>query len=110
MTLQPGCRIVVAPHFHLPADWFGRLLVGDGVEEADGGFFPRAPWRPPTLDELALLVRASDGPTPPAELEESVALFQLPAHLRSGWWDLLDESAEQLGKSALPGFESFMTR
>src|SRR5262249_7833833 len=62
MTLEPGCRFVVAPHFHLRADWPRRLQVGAGVEEAGGCFFPRQSWRPPTPDELSLLVRASDAP------------------------------------------------
>jgi hypothetical protein len=34
MNLQVGCRFVLAPHFHLPADWPRRLLVGSGVAEA----------------------------------------------------------------------------
>ena len=110
MTLQPGCRFVVAPHFHLPADWTRRLLVGTGVEEADGCFFPHPSWRPPTTDELALLVRASDGPTSPEELAACVCLFQLPRHLRSEWWKLLEPAAEALGDGRLPGFESFAGR
>src|SRR5262249_61712496 len=78
MTLEPGCRFVVAPHFHLRAEWPGRLLVGAGVEEAGGCFFPRKPGRPPTADELPLLVQASDGPTAGEDLEACVCLFQLP--------------------------------
>jgi hypothetical protein len=108
MTLQPGCRFVVAPHFHLPADWPRRLLIGAGVEEADGGFFPLPSWRPPTTDELSVLVRASDGPTPPEELEACVCLFQLPGHLRSEWWSLLGQAAGMLGEGSLPGFETFV--
>lgn len=110
MTLQPGCRFVVAPHFHLPADWPRRLLVGSGVDEADGCFFPQQSWRPPTPDELSLLVRASDGPTPPEELEACVCLFQLPGHLRSEWWKLLEQAAEVLGDCRLPGFETFVSQ
>jgi hypothetical protein len=110
MPLQPGCRFVVAPHFHLPADWPRRLRVGAGVEEAGGRFFPRPSWRPPTPDELPFLVRASDGPTPPEEPEDCVCLFQLPGHLRSEWWQLLEQAAEVFGDGRLPGFETFASR
>jgi hypothetical protein len=110
MILQAGCQFVVAPHFHLPADWPRRLLVGAGVEEADGCFFPQHSWRPLTPDELPLLVRASDGPTPPEELEGCVCLFQLPRHLRSEWWNLLEQAAEVLGDGRLPGFEAFVNQ
>jgi hypothetical protein len=109
MTLQPGCRFVVAPHFHLPGDWSRRLLVGAGVEEADGRFFPRSSWRPATPDELALLVRA-EGPAPAEELEDCVCLFPLPEHLRSGWWKLLENATEVLGEGPLPGFETFVSQ
>src|SRR5208282_1911070 len=93
MTLQSGCRFVVAPHFHLVADWSQRLLVGVGVEEAEGYFFPLLSWRPPTPDELSLLVHASTAPLAPEELEACVCLFQLPGHLESEWWNLLEQGA-----------------
>jgi hypothetical protein len=106
MTLQPGCRFTVAPHFHLSADWPRRLLVGAGVEEAEARFFPREPWRPPTADELALLVM---GPTPEAPPEAGcVWLFALPEHLRSAWWDLLDQATGP--GDGLPGFDGFVDR
>jgi hypothetical protein len=110
MTLQPGCRFVVAPHFHLPADWPQRLLIGAGVEEVDGGFFPQHPWRPPTTDELPVLVGASVGPTPSEELEACVCLFQLPEHLRSEWWKLLEQAVRVLEDGRLPGFERFVSQ
>jgi hypothetical protein len=110
MSLQPGCRFVVAPHFHLAADWPRRLLVAAGVEEAGGRFLPRRPWRPPAPDELALLVWAAEGPLPPEELEDCVCLFQLPGHLRSGWWKLLEQAAGSLGDGRLPGFEAFVSQ
>src|SRR5262249_28863080 len=91
--LQPGGRVVVPPPFHRPAEWAQRLRVGTGVAETDGSFFPQPSWRPPTTDELALLVRAADGPTTAEELEASVCLFQLPGHVRSEWWKLLEQSA-----------------
>ena len=45
MTPLLGCRLSVAPRFHLEPDWAARLAVGTGVREADGRFFPRGPWR-----------------------------------------------------------------
>jgi hypothetical protein len=110
MTFQPGCRFIVAPHFHLLADWPRRLLVGAGVQEAGGCFFPQPSWRPPTTDELAVLLGAADGAVSPEELEASICLFQLPAHLGSQWWQLLEQSAELLGDGRLPGFEAFVGR
>lgn len=107
MTLQPGCRFVVAPHFHRPADWPRRLFVGTGVDETDGQFVPRHEWRPPTDDELALLVQATDGPSTSEELNDCVCLFQLPGHLGVEWWNLLDRSAESLAAGHLPGFDAF---
>jgi hypothetical protein len=107
MNLPPRHRFTVAPHFHLPLDWSRRLLIGATAEEAKG-WFPRLDvWRPPTSEELRLLVRAPDGPTPPEELEDCVCLFQLPGHLRSEWWKLLDQGAAVLGKEPLPGFDAF---
>jgi hypothetical protein len=110
MTLEPGCRFIVAPHFHMPANWPQRLSVGAGVEETDGCFVPYPSWRPPTTDELAVLVRVSDRPTSSEELEASVCLFQLPGHLQSEWWNLLERAAGMLGRCSLPGFEAFVSQ
>jgi hypothetical protein len=94
----------VAARFHLAPDWAARLAVGTGVGEADGRFFPRGPWRPLTADELPLLI---SGPEHAPESDaEAGSLFQIPAHLRAAWWDLLDRSAEA-GEVAQPGFEDF---
>jgi hypothetical protein len=108
MILQPGCRVVIAPHFQMATDWSRRLLIGSGVEEVNGCFFPRPSWRPPTSDELALLLDAPEGSTSPEELATSVCLFQLPEHLRSQWWTLLEKGAGALGDGSLPGFETFV--
>jgi hypothetical protein len=110
MNLQPGCRFAVAPHFHLPAEWPRRILVGAGVEEIDRCFYPRATWRPPTADELAVLLRSSDDSPSPEEVESSLCLFQLPGHLRSEWWKLLEQAAGVLGEGRLPGFEAFVNQ
>src|SRR5262249_25726363 len=87
-----------------------RLLVGTGVEEVDGCFFPQPSWRPPTADELAVLVRPADGPAPPEELETSVCLFQLPQHLGAEGGKLLGQAAGLLGDGRLPGFETFVSQ
>jgi hypothetical protein len=108
MNLLPGCRFVVAPHFHLQADWSRRLLIGAGIEEVDGGFNPRPSWRAPTDGELSLLVRAPDEQPSSEDLQASVCLFQLPGHLRSEWWKVLEQAAGVLGASPLPGFDAFV--
>jgi hypothetical protein len=105
MTLLPGCRFAVAPHFHVPADWPRRLRIGAGIEEDDGRFFPRGPWRPLTAEELGLLVSDAAGLAPP-DLDATLCLFQLPEHLRSAWWQLLDEAAAA-GDAGLAGFDVF---
>jgi hypothetical protein len=110
MNLQPGCRLAVAPRFHLPADWTRRLLLGAGVTESEGHFFPEPSWRPPQTNELPLLARGPEEPTSPTELAACVCLFQLAGHLRSAWWDLLEQAAEALGDGPLPGFPSFADR
>src|SRR5262249_43944915 len=109
MTLQPGCRFAVAPHFHLPIDWPRRLLVGTGVEQANGSFVPRGPWRPPTTDEMSHLVLGPAGPTFPEEPDPLVDLFRLPQPLRAGWWRLLDR-AGGVGDGCLPGCDAFVGR
>jgi hypothetical protein len=108
MNLQPGCRFAVAPHFHLSVDWSRRLLIGTGVEEIDGGFFPRGPWRPPTDDELTHLVRIADA-TSPAESDGVIELFRLPEHLRAEWWQLLERAAGATG-GRLPGYGAFVAQ
>jgi hypothetical protein len=106
MTLQPGCRFALAPHFHLPVDWSRRLLVGSGIEEAESCFFPRGPWRPPLETELCLLV-SDPAKAAPEEGGVFTRLFQLPGHLRSLWWKLLEQAAD-LGDSELRGFNDFV--
>ena len=56
MTPSPRCRLTVAARFHLAPDWAARLAVGTGVREESGRFFPCGPWRPPTAEEMPLLV------------------------------------------------------
>jgi hypothetical protein len=89
-------RFAIAPLFHMPTDWPRRLRVGEGADA-------RGSWRPPTDDELTLLVQ-------PAEREASVCLFQLPGHLRAGWWGLLEESTGSIEQGQLPGLGTFVSR
>jgi hypothetical protein len=99
--------LTVAPRFHLAPDWAARLAVGTGVREDDGHFFPRGPWRPLSADELALLIAGTE-----SDLKKDAevgCLFQIPDHLRSAWWDLLDRSI-QADDAALPGFEDFTSQ
>src|SRR5262245_46073853 len=104
MILRPGCRFVVAPRFHLPPDWQRRFDIGIGLEEMGGRFFPRNCWRPPTTDELDLLLPPSTEPMSDEELDASICLFQLPTHLQTAWWMLLEQGAEVLGDAPLAGF------
>jgi hypothetical protein len=106
MMLQPGCRFVLAPHFHLPMDWTTRLLVGSGLEEVDGCFFPRSPWRPATEDELYLLTQ-QPGALAADKREACVCLFQLPGHLRSLWWKLFEQAAGAKDSEPM-GFAAFV--
>jgi hypothetical protein len=124
MNLLPGWRLAVAPRFHLGADWPARLAIGNGVEEQDGAHFPRGPWRSPTPDELALLVantpasppgvlplpggESEPAPAAPCDPEATTCLFQIPAHLRGAWWDLLDAAADSGGR--IEGFDRFAAR
>jgi hypothetical protein len=109
-TFAPGYRFVIAPHFHLPADWSRRLLIGQGWEELDGCFFPCPSWRPPTAEELSILLRDPAEPITSEELATAICLFQLPEHLRSDWWKLLEHSSNVLGEGPLPGFDTFVSR
>lgn len=118
MTLLPGCRLVVAPRFHLAADWPARLSVGSGVDDVGGKFFPRGPWRAPTPGELAALVHSPDVPgvlpmvgdavDPGGVPDDAVWLFQIPEHLRLAWWELLDAAAETGGP--LDGFDAYAAK
>jgi hypothetical protein len=106
MSLTPGHPLVVAPSFHLSVDWPSRLLVGGGIEQEQGRFAPRPPWRAPTAAELAALV-ADRTPATRAELDGCLCLFALPQHLQTAWWDLLDR-ARLAGTTHLEGFDIFV--
>jgi hypothetical protein len=89
------------------------------VEEVEGKFFPRGPWRAPAEDELALLVAEPAGPpgvlpllddpaAPALTSDDHVLLFQIPEHLRAAWWALADAAAETGGP--IPGFDGFAAK
>jgi hypothetical protein len=97
MTLRSGCRLVVAPLFHLPVDWGRRLQLGS---------FPHSDWRSPDAAELALLLPDESQPMPRENLTDCLCLFQLPRHLLTAWWGL----AAQLDASGVMpsgGFDAF---
>jgi hypothetical protein len=106
MNLTPGHPFVVAPFFHQPVDWPGRLLVSGGIEQEQGRFVPRPPWRAPTAAELAALVpdRAA---VRRGDLDGCLCLFALPQHLQTAWWDLVDR-ARSAGTTHLEGFDVFV--
>jgi hypothetical protein len=88
MHLEPGFVLTVAPRFRPPGAWPDRLRVNSGVEHRDGRFFPRADWRLPAPEELALLT--DDGAPGVADgfRRDALSLFHVPEHLRRRWWDL----------------------
>lgn len=94
----------------MQANWQRRLQIGIGIEETEGKFFPRDSWRDLTSDELALLVSTSSAPLSDEDLDASFSLFQLPAHLRSAWWTVLEQGAGALGDVPLPGFDQFVNQ
>jgi hypothetical protein len=105
MGQEPHSTFAIASHFELPTDWQHRLLVGTGVEECGGSFFPRGPWRSPDVESLARLVtpqgdsNARDG---------RVDLFKLPAHLCAQWWQLLERAGDNGAEPGrLPGYDAF---
>jgi hypothetical protein len=108
MTREPGCTFAVAPHFELPADWQQRLLIGTGVDETDGRFFPRGPWRAPDTAELSHLVAGVGGAN---ASDTRVQLFKLPAHLCAQWWQLLERAGDDgAGIGRLPGYDAFLSQ
>lgn len=106
MELQPGCLLVVAPHFYLSVDWSERLLLGT-VEEVDGGFFPRLTWRAPTADEQRVLAGDPLLLTQDEARAKGLCLLALPRHLHSAFWGMLEE-AQSAQAAHLEGFDRFV--
>ena len=107
MTLLPGFRLVVAPHFHLAIDWPGRLSLGAPVEQSAQGLVARPPWQPASADELAVLILDPTRTTARAELSGCLCLLVLPVHLRAAFWDLLARAPES-GVVPAEGFGAFV--
>lgn len=108
MTRESGFTFAVAPHFEMPAEWQGRLLIGTGIEQCDGGSFPRGPWRSPDGAELSELVA---GEASSDACDDKVELFKLPAHLSALWWQLLERAGDGFaGAGQLPGYDAFLAR
>jgi hypothetical protein len=108
MRQESGCTFAVAPHFELPADWERRLLIGTGVEECNGSFFPRGPWRSPDAEALSRFVT---GPPPSNAPDVRVDIFKLPEHLCALWWQLLERAADGgVEAGQLPGYDAFLGR
>jgi hypothetical protein len=99
MTLLPGARLTVAPHFHLPIDWRERVQIGT--------LAPRPSWRPAGADELAALLADPTAAPSREELCGYVCLFGVPAHLRGAFWDLLEQAHER-GRVPPEGFDAFV--
>jgi hypothetical protein len=97
VKFRPGCRLVVAPMFHLQVDWGRRLLVGNGSDGA---------WRAPDAAELASLLPDEFLPIPREALTDCLCLFRLPQHLRAASWRLL-ETASATGTLPAAGFDAF---
>jgi hypothetical protein len=106
MNLTHGHPLVVAPFFHQSVNWPSRLLVSGGVEEEQGRFVPRPPWRAPTAAELTVLSPDSTA-AHREEFERCLCLFVLPLHLQSAWWDLV-ENAQAARTGRLEGFDTFV--
>ena len=106
MNLTSGHALVVAPFFHQSVNWPSRLLVSGGVEEEQGRFVPRPPWRAPTAAELVAL-SLDPAAADPLEVELCLCLFALPLHLQSAWWDLV-ERAQPTGTAPLEGFDALV--
>src|SRR6516165_331297 len=108
MHLEPGFTLTVAPGFRLPGAWPDRLRVNTGVEARDEHFFPRADWRLPAPEELALLTNDDGAPAAPNGFRrEALSLFRVPEHLRRRWWDLAARQGNPAGMDA-EGFQAFL--
>jgi hypothetical protein len=99
MVLAVGLTFRVAPRFHCRTAWAERLCLNGGMVCQPAGVFPRDDWRPASADELRVLVAAESDTTP--ELgDDQIALLALPAHLRTRWWELAEQSDMEGGTVA----------
>jgi hypothetical protein len=104
VTLTVDCQVLLAPRFPPIADWSRRLRLSAGVTIQGDHAFPREPWRSPTTEELAVLVREPARPLTQVDFDASLSLLTLPRHLLDSWWELL----AQAGPEGIPGFAGFL--
>jgi len=101
MSLAAGLTFRVAPRFHCRTAWTERLCLNGGMVCDPAGVFPRDDWRPASADELRVLIAAE----PDAELgADQIGLLTLPAHLRTRWWELAEQSDVERG--TVTGFDA----
>jgi hypothetical protein len=96
-ALAPGIRLVGAPSFHDPLPWGERLRLNTGVDFDADRVVPRADWRPPSPDELRLLIGAAGTG---ADTGACLALFNIPQRLRTQWWALAASESPDAPDSA----------
>jgi hypothetical protein len=99
-SLEPGIRVVNAPHFHNTCAWSDRLRLNSGVELAGDGVLPRDDWRPPSPAELALLTAAD------VNQDDALALFSIPDRLHARWWSIA-ATQPAAAESGWPAFQEF---
>jgi hypothetical protein len=87
VTPRPERRLVVAPAFHVAADWAARFRLGP-----DGRGLSAA--------ELAALLPDPARPIECSALHDHLCLFRLPQHLLSAWW--------RVAEAALEGLDAFV--
>src|SRR5262249_52449541 len=105
---ERGFALIVAPRFHLPGAWPDRLRVNSGVEARDEHFFPRADWRLPAPEELALLAGDDGAPAAPDGFRrEALSRSPVPEPLPRRWWDLAARQGNPAGIDPA-GFQDFL--
>jgi hypothetical protein len=91
MQLRAGFTFAVAPRFHSDLTWADRLELNSGVRTDRGRVFARQEWRPPTDDELSVLLADSVPSTFSRLAPEHAGIFTIPSHLREGWWVVAED-------------------
>jgi hypothetical protein len=103
MSLAAGLTLCVAPRFHCRTAWTERLCLNGGMVCHQAGVFPRDDWRPASADELRVLIAAEPDAAPELRADQ-IGLLTLPAHLRTRWWELAEQSDVEGGTVA--GFDA----
>jgi hypothetical protein len=97
--------VIAAPHFHISLDWRQRILLS---AEGKADLASQA-WRAPDEREVEQLNASGTPGAGAPNVEDCLALFNLPRHLLSVWWQIMDR-AQQSGDRNLPGFDGFVTK